>query len=430
MKIEVHNPGNLPTIDYRKLNPLQGNLKDFHEREYEKLKKSLSEFGWVYPFFVWFNPKDNLPYIMDGHGRHRFATREGIQPFELPYVQVEAENLTQAKKLLLVATSQYQRITQEGFDEFAFDLEDDWLKETVNFDGVFSDVEIPEEEPEAHEDDYEAPDEIKTDIVLGDLFEIGKHRLLCGDSTDSDQVAKLMNGEKADMVFTDPPYGVSFVGIKGTMYQAGKKKGKDSYEAIKNDDLKGEDLSDLFKESLSNTILFTTSNCPFYIFFAINKSKETIEGIKDLDLEIRNWLIWDKGNVGFHAMGAQYKPNYESFLYCFKNGNPPIWKGSQQQQTIWRHSVERLGLHPTMKPISLVSQAVQNHDTNLVLDVFLGSGSTMVAAHQLNRKCYGMELDPKYCQVIIDRMLKLDPTLEVKKNGEPFIQEIAKIENE
>lgn len=271
---------------------------------------------------------------------------------------------------------------------------------------------------EAEEDDFDVPEGgIETDIVLGDLFEIGQHRLLCGDSTDSDAVAKLMDGGKADMVFTDPPYGVDFVGIKGTMYQNGKKKGKDSYEAIKNDDLKNESLTDLFYESISNAIINTKSNSAFYIFFGINKSKETIEAISNLDLEIRNWLIWDKGNVGFHAMGAQYKPNYESFLYCFKKGSPPNWIGNQQQQTIWRHSLERIGLHPTMKPISLISQAIQNHDALLLLDLFLGSGSTMVAAHQLNRKCYGMELDPKYCQVIVDRMIKLDPTLVIKKNG-------------
>ncbi len=179
-----------------------------------------------------------------------------------------------------------------------------------------------------------------------------------------------MNGEKADMVFTDPPYGVDFVGIKGTMYQNGKKKGKDSYEAIKNDDLKNESLTDLFYESISNAIINTKSNSAFYIFFGINKSKETIEAISNLDLEIRNWLIWDKGNVGFHAMGAQYKPNYESFLYCFKEGNPPEWVGNQQQQTIWRHSVERLGLHPTMKPITLISQAIENHNISSLLDLF------------------------------------------------------------
>ena len=156
MKVKVHNPANLPTIDYRKLQPLQGNLKDFHEREYEKLKKSLKEFGWVYPFFVWDNAKDGIKYLIDGHGRHRLATREGVQPYELPYYPIHAADLQEAKKLLLVATSQYQRITQEGFDEFTFDVDDSWLAETVNFDGVFSNVESLD--PEEFGEEFELPD--------------------------------------------------------------------------------------------------------------------------------------------------------------------------------------------------------------------------------------------------------------------------------
>ncbi len=136
MKVEVKNPGGLPTIDYRTLVPFQGDLKDFHEREYAKLKKSVLELGWVFPFFVWFDGE--TPRILDGHGRHRLAVREKIKPYELPYVRIDAANEQEAKKLLLVATSQYQRITQEGFDAFTFDMDEAWIGETVNFDGVFS----------------------------------------------------------------------------------------------------------------------------------------------------------------------------------------------------------------------------------------------------------------------------------------------------
>lgn len=386
-----------------KANP--NNPRVIKDEKFKKLVQSIKDFPEMLelrPIVV------NSDFItLGGNMRLKACKEAGLK--EIPVLI--ADNLSEAQQSEFIVKDNI------GYGEWEFDL----LLNAYDASKLEAwGLDLPELktiELEAEEDNYEVPEQIETDIVLGDLFEIGEHRLLCGDSTDSDQVARLMNGEKADMVFTDPPYGVSFVGIKGTMYQGGKKKGKDSYEAIKNDDLKGDDLSDLFKESLTNAILFTIENCAFYIFFAINKSKETIEGINQLDLEIRNWLIWDKGNVGFHAMGAQYKPNYESFLYCFKNGNSPIWKGNQQQQTIWRHSIERLGLHPTMKPISLIQQAIQNHETNLILDLFLGSGSTMVASHQLKRKCYGMELDPKYCQVIIDRMRKLEPTIKIKKNG-------------
>ena len=143
MKVEVKNSANLPLIDYRKLQPFQGNLKQFSDKEYAKLKKSVKEMGWVYPFFVWFD--NETPRILDGHGRHKLCTKEGIQPYELPYVRIDADNEIEAKKLLLVATSQYQQITQQGFDDFTFDLPADWLSDTVNFDGVFSGVEIDPE---------------------------------------------------------------------------------------------------------------------------------------------------------------------------------------------------------------------------------------------------------------------------------------------
>ena len=388
-----------------KLNP--SNPRIIKDDKFAKLVESLKEF----PEMATIRPiVCNTDMVILG-GNMRFKAMQAAGWKEVPVEVVDWPEDKQAEFVI-----------KDNVSGGEWDLDmlaNQWDAEKLEAWGL--DLPVFEEKYlEAEEDDYAIPDEVQTDIVIGDLFEIGEHRLLCGDSTDSDQVAKLMDGQKADMVFTDPPYGVDFVGIKGTMYQNGKKKGKDSYEAIKNDDLKNESLSNLFYESISNAIINTKSNSAFYIFFGINKSKETIEAISNLDLEIRNWLIWDKGNVGFHAMGAQYKPNYESFLYCFKNGKPPNWVGNQQQQTIWRHSLERLGLHPTMKPISLISQALQNHDGLLLLDLFLGSGSTMVASHQLKRKCYGMELDPKYCQVIVDRMIKLDPTIKIKRNGQPY----------
>jgi len=413
--IKAHNPNNLPTIDYRDLIELQPNsFKDLSQKNFDKLSNSFNVHGFITPYFVW--KYKGKHFILDGHQRSRVLSTLEPNGLEVPYILIEAKNKQEAAKKLLAIDSRYGKRTAEGEQEFLdiFEIEQGYIEEVAVLEFEF---ETEDTEVEAKEDDFdEAPPEIPI-TVLGDLYEIGEHRLLCGDSTDSDQVAKLMNGNKADMVFTDPPYGVDFVGIKGTMYQNGKKKGKDSYEAIKNDDLKNESLTDLFYESISNAIINTKSNSAFYIFFGINKSKETIEAISNLDLEIRNWLIWDKGNVGFHAMGAQYKPNYESFLYCFKEGNPPEWVGNQQQQTIWRHSVERLGLHPTMKPITLISQAIENHNISSLLDLFLGSGSTMVASHQLKRKCYGMELDCRYADVIVKRMLKLDNTLKIKKNG-------------
>jgi len=264
---------------------------------------------------------------------------------------------------------------------------------------------------EAEEDDFAIPEGgIETDIVIGDLFEIGEHRLLCGDSTCSDTVAKLMNGEKADMVFTDPPYGVSYTGG----HNEKKRKG------IENDTLQGQDLTNLFRDSLLNADLFSKDYSAFYIWYANGKAVETFLSFSELNLEVRAVLCWYKVKSGLGAFMSQYIPNYEPCIYAFKKGKTPQWFGASDEKTVWELKKEsRNDYHPTQKPVELPSRALENSSKlkDIIYDCFLGSGSTMVASHQLKRKCYGMELDPKYCQVIIDRMRKLDETLIIKRNG-------------
>jgi site-specific DNA-methyltransferase (adenine-specific) len=260
-------------------------------------------------------------------------------------------------------------------------------------------------ELDAVEDDFEADaDAIETDIVIGDLFEIGEHRLLCGDSTDSDSVAKLMDGKKADMVFTDPPYGVD--------YQGGALTKRDKLD----NDQKN---TNIYQEVLPNIILFTNDKSPMYIWHAAGYA-DMASHLWDNGIEIRSQIIWNKNMAQFGALSAQYKQKHEPCFYCFKKGSSPYWYGPTNEVTVWDVSRESKNeFHPTQKPIELPSRALNNSSKieDIILDLFLGSGSTMVASHQLNRKCYGMELDPKYCQVIIDRMLKLDPSLIVKRNG-------------
>jgi len=264
---------------------------------------------------------------------------------------------------------------------------------------------------EAQEDDFDVPvGGSETDIVLGDLFEIGEHRLLCGDSTCSDTVAKLMNGEKADMVFTDPPYGVSYTGG----HNEKKRKG------IENDTLQGKDLTNLFRDSLMNADLFSKDYSAFYIWYANGKAVETFLSFSELNLEVRAVICWYKVKSGLGAFMSQYIPNYEPCIYAFKKGNSPQWFGKSDEKTVWELKKEsRNDYHPTQKPVELPSRAIGNSSKlqDIIYDCFLGSGSTMVASHQLKRKCYGMELDCRYADVIVKRMLKLDKTLKIKKNG-------------
>jgi DNA modification methylase len=238
---------------------------------------------------------------------------------------------------------------------------------------------------------------MQVDVVLGDLIEIGEHRLLCGDSTDSDQVAKLMNGEKADMVFTDPPYNIDYQGVT-----------KGNHNKIANDKMSDEDFTKFLYDSLN------INSDTFYVCCSWQYSHLFRKALEDLQKPVKSFIVWDKVNPAQHL--DKYFKQHEIILYHGKFGGQKTIRGD-----VWQTKRERNTVHPTMKPISLIEMALNdNADKKNIYDAFLGSGSTMVAAHQLNRKCYGMELDPKYCQVIIDRMSKLDSSLDIKINGKPY----------
>jgi DNA modification methylase len=306
-----------------------------------------------------------------------------------------------------------------GFGEWNWDdLANSWDTEQLTEWGL----DIPNFEVtnlEAEEDDFEAPEGgIETDIVLGDLFEIGEHRLLCGDSTCSDTVAKLMNGEKADMVFTDPPYNIGFKGTMSSTSIDGKivpfKTENTKYDEIKNDLHSKEKFNDFIKSIIENIILYCKGG--WYISFSSSTLNEILNPLDELKVEYKSIIIWVKNQANMG--GGHYKRRYEPIVYGY---NENIFYGkSFKEEDVWEFQrTLKNDLHPTMKPIPLIENALNksSKEEDKVLDLFLGSGSTMVASHQLKRKCYGMELDPKYCQVIIDRMKKLDPTLIIKRNG-------------
>ena len=288
-------------------------------------------------------------------------------------------------------------------------LANDWDTEQLDSWGLDIPNFEPEQVLEAVEDDYEMPDEIQTDIVLGDLFEIGEHRLLCGDSTDSDAVAKLMDGEKADMVFTDPPYGINVVqgskvgGDKGFGSVGGNKivKAKNYSEII------GDDTTETAKEFYQTCISLGMEN---FIIWGGNYFTDFLN-------PSMCWIVWDKQNTGNFADVELAWTSFDKGAKLYKWQ----WNGMIRQGDKTIEGKTRV--HPTQKPVGLFGDIFNDFDFKICFDGFLGSGSTMVAAHQLKRKCYGMELDSKYCQVIVDRMLKLDPTLKVKRNGQAYIKQ-------
>jgi DNA modification methylase len=295
-----------------------------------------------------------------------------------------------------------------GFGQWNWDeLKNDWDTEQLSDWGL--DILGFEEEVielEAQEDDFDTtPPEIPI-TVLGDLYEIGEHRLLCGNSTDSDQVAKLMNGNKADMVFTDPPYNVNY----GLSNNPTKYKDR----SIKNDNMDGSSFSDFIRSAFSNVKLYCDG--VIYCFGAQGKDGRIMFTVLDEMFHNSGTIIWVKDCL---VLGrSKYHNKYEPCWFGWVE-NGETFTDDRTLTNVWEcKRPKKSELHPTMKPLELIEMALNhNPKAKSVLDIFLGSGSTMVASHQLKRKCYGMELDPKYCDVIVSRMIKLDNTLTIKRNG-------------
>ncbi len=384
-----------------KLSKIKGNPNNpriIKDDKFKKLVKSISEF-----------PKmlEMRPIIVD----ENFIVQGGNMRLkalqELKYKDIPDDWVKQVSDLTEEQKKEFIIKDNVGFGEWDFeDLANNWDVEKLNEWGL----DIPNFEVEvleAEEDNYEIPDEIKTDIVLGDLFEIGEHRLLCGDSTDSDQVAKLLNNEQPYLMITDPPYGVVYDANwrNERLIEDGSKIGGRAIGKVKNDD--NADWTSAWALSPSKVA---------YVYHASFFSGTVQKSLQDCDYIIRSQIIWSKSN--FTISRSDYHWKHEPIWYAVKKGFKGCWISDRKQTTIWeidKPQKSETG-HSTQKPIECMYKPIANHEGD-VYDPFIGSGSTMVASHQLNRKCYGMELDPKYCQVIIDRMRKLDDTLIIKKNG-------------
>ena len=290
-----------------------------------------------------------------------------------------------------------------GFGEWDWDeLANTWDAEELNEWGLDTPDNWGGEELEAEEDDYSVPEELKTDVVLGDLIEIGEHRLLCGDSTDSDQVANLMNGKKAEISFTSPPYNA------GTTPTEIKMNKKSKY--VNDDDDKSEsDYLKLLVDFSNNALLFSEYNFVNIQSLSGNKTA-LIDFLYSMKSVYADTIIWQKQNAQ-PAMAENVLNSQYEYVHCFSHkANRAIgtkkFRGTLSNVLeIGKQSSNKIKEHNATFPIELAEFFVSNFCTSSILDLFLGSGTTMVAAHQLKRKCYGMELDPKYCQVIIDRMI-------------------------
>lgn len=386
---------NIVEREVDKLIPYSKNAKKHDETQIANVAESIKQFGFVQPVVV-----DKNGVIVIGHCRTLAAKKLGMKT--VPCVMVDELTDEQVRAL---------RIIDNKTNESPWDMEllSDELADIdlSGFDFDFG-IDLPEESKEDEDKEIvedEAPevDEDAEPIAkLGDIWQLGRHRLMCGDSTDRATVEMLMDGKKADMVFTDPPYGVSYTG--GLQFKNGTVE-KNNREMIKNDDV--DIYEDVFR------ILSEFSNGACYVWFAGTKAA-TLYNAAEKYGEIHALIIWVK-NGGYGALNANYKQKHEPCLYWKPKNAKLNFCGATTETTVWEVNKDGVNeYHPTQKPIALPAKAISNHDVETVLDLFGGSGSTLIACEHLDRTCYMMELDPKYCDVIIKRWENLTGEKAVK----------------
>jgi site-specific DNA-methyltransferase (adenine-specific) len=388
-------------VKISEVKPNPKNPRILKDDKFKKLVKSIQEFPDMLnkrPLIV-FTDVDNKYVVLGGNMRLKACKEIGLK--EIPIIVADEWTEEQKNEFLIK--------DNVGFGEWDWDsLANEWDAEKLDDWGLDLPVDLSvQKELEAEEDDFDVPEGgIETDIVLGDLFEIGEHRLLCGDSTQTDTFEKLMQGELADMVVTDPPYNVA--------YEGGTKEKL----TIENDSMSNDDFYKFLYDFYTALSTAVKKGGAIYVWHASSEIINFAKAFVDSGWLLKQQLIWVKSSM---VMGRQdYQWKHEPCLYGWLKGDSHKWYSDRKQTTVieWDKPM-RNGEHPTMKPIGLFSYQIENSSKigDIVIDAFGGSGTTMVACEQIKRKARIIEYDPKYCQVIIDRMKKLDPSLVIKKNG-------------
>lgn len=364
----------------------------------DAVASSLSRFGQRKPIVV---RKDDGTIIA---GNHTWQAAKKLGWSEIAVAYVGDDDVTaQAYALADNRTAElgdYDDELLKQLIESVGQIDPDLLHDTGWSDDAVKELldKIESELPKVVDEDEvpEPPTEPKT--KLGDLYHLGRHRLLCGDSTDEATVARLMDGEKADMVFTDPPYGVSYVDSLG--------------RSIENDNLTGQSLLQFIQKAFEQGVKQTKKDTPWFVWHADKFSCEFKKAMENVGIKVRQQIIWVKGQgeensskIAAPAIGGSHWRFLHEPCWYGSTGTP-FNLGDRTTTTVWTVTRPTTGtVHPTQKPIPLVNIALLNSSVknNIILDLFGGSGSTLIAAEQTDRTCYMMELDPKYCDVIIQR---------------------------
>ncbi len=375
-------------VKIEKLIPYRNNARTHSDEQVEKIAKSMREFGFINPVLV-----DGKFNIIAGHGRVLGAKKLGMK--EVPCLFIE--DLTEEQKRAYIIAD--NRLAEDaGWDKEMLKIELEELQ-NLNFDISLTGFEMDDfdfgmDETEVIEDEFDetVPEEPKS--KKGEIYKLGKHYLMCGDSTDINDVEKLMNGAKVDLFLTDPPYNVDYQGGTGL--------------TIQNDNMDEDTFREFLKVSFFNANTVMKEGAVFYIWHADSEGYNFRGACHDIGWKVRQCLIWCKNTL---VMGRQdYHWKHEPCLYGWKEGASHLWASDRRQTTVLefdRPSVSKE--HPTMKPVGLFDYLIKNNTKkdDVVLDLFAGSGTTIIACEQNGRVAYSMELDPRYVDVIIARWEKL-----------------------
>lgn len=379
---------NLVSID--KLIPYVNNARTHSPEQINKLRASLREFGFINPVII-----DKAFNIFAGHGRVLAARAEGIQ--EIPCVLVDY--LTEAQKKAYILADNRMAM-DAGWDEELLKVELESL-EGEAFDlslTGFDEKELADlfkEDSEIQDDDYDltAALEKASFVEKGDRWIVGRHVLYCGDATNEEDVNKLMEDKKANLILTDPPYGVSFCSSAGLK--------------IQNDSLKNEDFYNFLLKAFKNMVTHVEAGASAYIFHADTEGLNFRTAFVDAGFHLAGCCIWKKDSL---VLGrSDYQWQHEPVLYGFLKNGKHNWYSDRKQTTIWEFAKpKRSENHPTSKPLDLLSYPIKNssQENAIVIDTFGGSGSTLMACELTNRICYTMELDEKYASVILRRYVE------------------------
>lgn len=393
-----------------KLIPYVNNARTHSAEQVNKLRASLREFGFVNPVIV-----DRNLNVIAGHGRILAAKEEKIP--EVPCVYVDY--LTEAQKKAYILADNRMAM-DAGWDEELLRVEIEALQaeafdvSLTGFDEKeISDLFKDSDETGAEDDDFNlsAVLEQAAFVEKGDVWTVGRHRVMCGDATVAEDVQKLMDGKKANLILTDPPYGVSFQSADGL--------------SIQNDSIKGEEFYKFLLAAMQNMVSVLEPGGAAYVFHADTEGLNFRRAFVDAGLHLAGCCIWVKNSL---VLGrSDYQWQHEPVLYGFLKNGKHSWYSDRKQTTIWNFDKpKRNKNHPTSKPLDLLAYPIGNSTqaNAIVLDTFGGSGSTLMACEQTNRICYMMELDPKYASVILRRYVEdggNPDEVYVERNGQKLM---------